>query len=105
MANDNVEYLLGDLVEALAQDERILTSGERVLLAKVAQHVQDGATSEVEKAAADRLARAVGAAVMDRVLGVIGVVIAQRLLRPPTMPAAGRPGTPEADPLSQETCR
>jgi hypothetical protein len=102
MTNENLEHLLGDLVDTLAQDERILTSSEESLLAKVVQHVQSEATSEVEKVAADLLSRAVGAAVMDRVLGVISVVIAQRLLRPQTMPTAGRPSVPETKPHLSE---
>jgi hypothetical protein len=92
MGDSNLDQLLRDLADALAEDERVLTAGERALLAKVAEHVQAGATSEVEQTAADHLARAVGAAVMDRVLGVVGVVITQRLLRPETMPVAGGPG-------------
>jgi hypothetical protein len=49
MKNENLEHLLGDLVDTLAQDERILTPGEQSLLAKVVQHVQSEATSEIEK--------------------------------------------------------
>lgn len=97
MIDDNVERLLIDLADALAQDERVLTSGERDLLAKVAQSVQEGATSEVEREAANRLSRAVAAAVMDRVLGVIGVVVAQRLLRPQAIPFERDSGKEEAD--------
>jgi hypothetical protein len=102
MKNENLEHLLGDLVDTLAQDERILTPGEQSLLAKVVQHVQSEATSEIEKVAADLLSQAVGAAVMDRVLGVISVVVAQRLLRPQTMPTDGRPNVPETKPHLSE---
>lgn len=103
MDNDIVERLLNDLAEALAQDERVLTSGERDLLVKVAKYVQDGATSEVEKEAADRFSRAVAAAVIDRVLGVIGVVISQRLLRPQASSLAGDSGEQKAETNSHKS--
>ena len=113
MSGQSTGMQMESLVDALLSDERVLTAGERALLANILQIVTSPSGSpQIDAQVAGRVMAAIGTSVFQRALGVLSQAFAQRLIAPsipppqtnvgPTTPAASSQTSPTGaavDPL------
>jgi len=88
MSGQSTGMQIESLVDALLSDERVLTAGERALLANILQIVTSPTDSpQIDAQVASRVMTAIGTSVFQRGLGVLSQVFAQRLIAPSIPPA------------------
>src|SRR5215469_2716711 len=99
MAGQSTSMQMEHLVDALLNDERVLTASERALLASILQIATSPTGSpQIDALVASRVMAAIGTSVFQRALGVLNQVFAQRLIAPLIPPPQTKAGpiTPAA---------
>jgi pretoxin HINT domain-containing protein len=87
MSGQSASIQMQNLVDALLSDERVLTAGERALLASILQQATSPTGSpQIDALIASRVMTAIGTSVFQRALGVLNQVFAQRLVAPSIPP-------------------